>query len=375
MTRVTSSVMKLVCVEPFPVPYRTAILNELNKLSPISVIYLSAAPPTRAFNDVWATKPGFRYRNWRSLDLRRQDNDFRASLTLGVSALLSREEHDIIVVSSWGPVAWEAVLWGRLRGKGVVCWAESTSYSGLMRGWVSTALRRWFIRRIDSFVCNGKDSLEYIKELGILHSRVVVSRYGTELIPDPIIDSRSYDEVRFLFVGRLIDRKRPLQLIASFKRVLESHPDATLTIVGDGPLVSEVVDATKGCSNVILAGRLEGEALHATYRDHDVLVMPATREVWGLVVNEALRHGLYVIATDQVGARELLTDESGVVIAADDWNALDHALEEAIGVAHDPEVRERRAASIADCTPEAFASDLLVAANLAYAHRGRTRDD
>jgi glycosyltransferase involved in cell wall biosynthesis len=53
-------------------------------------------------------------------------------------------------------------------------------------------------------------------------------------------------------------------------------------------------------------------------------VLPARYEVWGLVVNEALAHGIPVVATDRVGAvDDLISDGvNGVVVESGSASAL-----------------------------------------------------
>jgi glycosyltransferase involved in cell wall biosynthesis len=62
----------------------------------------------------------------------------------------------------------------------------------------------------------------------------------------------------------------------------------------------------------------------SAYDAADVLVVPSLYEVWGLVVNEALAHGLPVIASDQVAAADHLITPgvTGEIFPAGDAAAL-----------------------------------------------------
>ena len=129
----------------------------------------------------------------------------------------------------------------------------------------------------------------------------------------------------------MIPRKRPLELLESFRLVLHQLPKARLTIVGDGPLMTEVKEAAARMGDrVAVPGRREGADLSEIYARSDILVLPAVREVWGLVINEALAHGLYVIATDQVGsAHDLVRAQAGTIVPPDDREELAKAMVEA----------------------------------------------
>jgi glycosyltransferase involved in cell wall biosynthesis len=118
-----------------------------------------------------------------------------------------------------------------------------------------------------------------------------------------------------------------------------------------------------------MLGKLEGSELDAVYMQSDILVLPAEREVWGLVVNEALAHGLFVVATDQVGsARDLLDPSSGMIVPTGDRQALAAAMATAGGASRNPVARRVRATRVAQCTFHRFAESIFAAAELAVAH-------
>lgn len=82
---------------------------------------------------------------------------------------------------------------------------------------------------------------------------------------------------------------------------------------------------------VDLVGALVGDALDAAYRSADVLVLPSRTETYGMVVTEALAHGLPVIASAAGGVPEALGHSStgvtpGIVVPPGDASALAAAL-------------------------------------------------
>jgi glycosyltransferase involved in cell wall biosynthesis len=137
-------------------------------------------------------------------------------------------------------------------------------------------------------------------------------------------------------------------------------------LVGGGDLEAEVRAAAARVPGVHYAGFCEGTELESHYQASDVLVLPALREVWGLVVNEALARGLFVVATDQVGsAYDLLDERSGIIIPANDLDRLTAALvETARALDVSDAARHQRALAVSDCTPDHFAEDICRAAEL-----------
>jgi glycosyltransferase involved in cell wall biosynthesis len=361
--------MRIACVSLSPMPYNTPVLNALAQSSDLHVIYLCEEDRINRFVDTWGDEPVFDHSFFSSLSFHSESIDLQVQLALGVSRRLARIRPDVVVVVSWKPVVIEPLLWSRWSGRGAVMWSESTSFSGLLRGPVSTRIRRTVVRNVDSFVTNGSQATEYLRTLGVPLGRIVTSRLpaGSRMAPSSVARSGDANGVRFLFVGRLLPQKRPLELIHAFGSASDELPGATLTIVGQGELEAEVREAAERVPGVRYLGYCEGEELAALYSESDVLVLPAQREVWGLVVNEALAHGLFVIATDEVGsAHDLLQDGSGLMLPANDLRQLSSTLVDTARTLDTSDAaRQRRASAVADCTPGRFAADMYEAAELA----------
>ena len=120
--------------------------------------------------------------------------------------------------------------------------------------------------------------------------------------------------------------------------------------------------------------RAEGADLVDQFLAADVLVVPSVREVWGLVVNEALAGGLFVVATDQVGAAsDLLDHQSGLIIPADHPGQLVNALVVAAAADRSAAARAMRREAVRGCTPAAFAEAIRLAIDVASRGSKRRR--
>jgi glycosyltransferase involved in cell wall biosynthesis len=356
-----------VCVSNGPLPYHTPILNALADLTPLHVLYMSRGHPLGSFDDLWGETPRFQHTFHWSKSLGRESVDFRAQLSVGAAFPLRRLDPDVVLVSSWGPLVWEPLLWTRLMRRGGVVWAESTESSGLARGHASDGVRKLVLRMADAFVANGTRAGEYLRYLGVADKRIVTSRLPAA---PRYTSSRPWDRrmnaIRLLFVGRLIPQKRPLDAIRAL--AVLGRSDVRLTIVGDGPLYPAVDrEATAAGEHVSILGRLEGRELDAIYAASDVLLVTSEREVWGLVVNEGLAHGLYVIASDKTpSAVDLIDGRNGEIIQTANIGALAQAIARACdSVDFSRAGREARAATISNVTPSSFADDILRATIMA----------
>jgi len=61
--------------------------------------------------------------------------------------------------------------------------------------------------------------------------------------------------------------------------------------------------------NVIFKGFKQQEELIKHYLFSDIFILPSFKEVWGLVVNEALTSGLYVLSSKYAGASYNLIED------------------------------------------------------------------
>lgn len=130
--------------------------------------------------------------------------------------------------------------------------------------------------------------------------------------------------LRLLFAGTLGLGKGGHYLLEAFKRA-PRMADAQLTICGRVGLPADfVADRLRG---VTLRGHLPGDALRRAYLEHDALVLPTLADGFGLVVTEALAHGLPVITTEQCGAAQLIEHgKNGLITRAADVESLVEAL-------------------------------------------------
>jgi glycosyltransferase involved in cell wall biosynthesis len=129
-----------------------------------------------------------------------------------------------------------------------------------------------------------------------------------------------------LFAGKLIEKKRPADLIAAAARV----PGVHALFVGDGPLREwcEAMAAELGVRATFTGFRNQSE-MPSAYAAADVLILPSDRqETWGLVVNEAMASGLPAIVSEAAGCVPdlIIAGRTGYAYPPGDIDALAMAL-------------------------------------------------
>jgi glycosyltransferase involved in cell wall biosynthesis len=126
------------------------------------------------------------------------------------------------------------------------------------------------------------------------------------------------------FVGRLVPRKGPLELVRAAPAIRAARPDVRVVVVGDDPYDDEDPDyaaAVRASDEVDHVGRV---AAAASILHHlDVLVLPSRQEPFGTVVAEAMAAGTPVVATRVDGLPELVQDGvTGALVEPGDTAAL-----------------------------------------------------
>ena len=106
-----------------------------------------------------------------------------------------------------------------------------------------------------------------------------------------------------LYVGRLSREKNLDTLVAAWRLVHATHPDATLLVVGDGPYASGAVGP-----NVIPVGPRHGAELATLFASADVFAFPSETETFGNVVVEAAASGLPIVVAAAGAAHEHVLD-------------------------------------------------------------------
>jgi glycosyltransferase involved in cell wall biosynthesis len=197
-------------------------------------------------------------------------------------------------------------------------------------------MMKWYLPRSDNVIAVSKGlASEISQNTGFPHIKIHV-------IYNPIItdEARLYSLRRLnekshparnkkfsiIFIGRLSQEKRIDVLIGAFN-ILHKEIDTKLTIIGDGPLRSDLeLEASKSNGHIIFWGAMENP--YQLLRKSDVLVLPSDFEGFGNVLVEAMSCGVQVIATDcPYGPREILDSGTlGQLIKCGDADDLAAAL-------------------------------------------------
>ena len=152
-----------------------------------------------------------------------------------------------------------------------------------------------------------------------------LSKYGCTCVYIPnIIDKMPkyiapLEAKRLISVGRLSKEKGQLDLLKIYKSLHEKYPSWTLDIIGDGVDREKLEDYIKEnnlTKSVKLHGYQDKDYIDKMLHDSSIYLMTSYTESFGIVLIEAMSHGVPCIAFSSAeGARELINSgENGYLI-------------------------------------------------------------
>ena len=249
---------------------------------------------------------------------------FFGSRTPGVRACLARDLPDAVIINGWYRLPLLQTLWACNKLKIPIMVRGDSNWLS-RRPWWKRAIHRSLLSRFDAFLAVGRSNYEFYQENGVPAERIFMSphfvdverfRRQAELLRPMRMQVRrewgiSDSELCVLFVGKLIPKKRVMDLLRACKIARASGASVKPLLVGSGVMENEVQEFAREMElPVILAGFLNQVEISRAYVAADCLVLPSDYgETWGLVVNEAMIHDLPVVVSDRVGCGPDLVQE------------------------------------------------------------------
>jgi len=223
--------------------------------------------------------------------------------------------------------------------------AETTDHArsrSSLKSWSRDRALQWYYSRCARLLYIGEQSRAHYRRLGCAEEKLIFAPYCVDTTPfacDAASRQRLRAETRAqlgipaeqrvaLFVGKLSTRKGPDLLLQALP------PGWAAIFVGDGELRAELARQA-GQRAIHFVGFQNQTQLSRYYHAADVFALPSVAsETWGLVVNEALHHGVPVVVSDAVGCAPdlVVPGKTGEVCATGSVMALQAALLRAVAV-------------------------------------------
>ena len=236
---------------------------------------------------------------------------------------IKKDDIDILIIHGWNYFStFFAIVAGRYIGYRVFLRSENPFNQEIRKTKLKLFLKklilgRFLFKYIDKFLYVGEENKKFYKFYGVNTKNLFFTPY---CIDNSLFNKSKINEKRIiklkkefgirknnkviLFSGKLIEKKRPFDLLLAYDKLpIEIKRFTKLIYVGDGYFRKKLEDYVKGKNlNVIFVGFVNQTDLPNFYSLSDIFVLPSGMgETWGLVVNEAMNFGLPIITTNLVG--------------------------------------------------------------------------
>ncbi|MDI3479936.1 MAG: hypothetical protein PWQ14_1082 [Rikenellaceae bacterium] len=299
-------------------PYRIELFNNIASEESIdfTVFFLSESEKNRKWN-INKERIKFKYKILKGYQIFFPKKDWALHLNRGVIRNLLGVKPDIIIAQYDELAYWVAFLYAKIFRKKFVIWNGSTLLSSEKTKGIVGNVKKLLFKNTDAFVTYGSKASEYIRYFGISEDKIftgcntvdVEYFYNQSLLyknsEEYKMRRNELNKIVFVYSGQLILRKGINVMLEAFKKISKLTEDWNLTIIGDGILrqyIESYIKENNMEKNVLITGHLQMDEIIKWYTLSDVLILPSHKEVWGLVINEAMACGNAIICSDKVGA-------------------------------------------------------------------------
>jgi glycosyltransferase involved in cell wall biosynthesis len=344
-------VKSLAIVASHPVQYQAPWYRALAAITDLHVFFAHRIQPDEqaragfgvAFEWDVPLLDGYPFEWLNNVALRPGVDHFNGCDTPEIAERIRRGRFDAVVVNGWQLRSyWQAIRAARRSGTPVMVRGDSqlSTARGSMRRTAMRVAYPRLLRSFDAFLTVGRRSEDYYRHYGVADHRMFRSPHcvDNDFFAAAARAARESDagirgeagftddDIVFVFVGKLIAKKRPLDFLDALARARRTNRAIRGVVVGDGPLRGEVEAYQRDHdTGSVMIGFLNQQAIARAYVAADALVLPSDGgETWGLVVNEAMACGTPAIVSDAVGCVPDLIEEgaTGLSYACGDVAAL-----------------------------------------------------
>lgn len=266
---------------------------------------------------------GYRFKFLKNFSPNPGSGKWYREINPGIIKEIWRGEHDAILIYGWSSLtSWLAFLAAFFKKTSVFVHGENPlnqeSFKSGLKIKIKKIILGWLFRRIRFFLYIGEENKKFFKYYGAREERLIFCPYAVEnerFMGEAEKLKHSKNEFKkeiglgpeqtvILFMGKLIAKKRPFDLLKAYELLIVEKPDNALVFVGDGVLKSDLENYAeeRNLPKVYFVGFKNQTELPKYYTLADILVLPSgAGETWGLAVNEAMCFNLPIIVSDVVG--------------------------------------------------------------------------
>lgn len=376
-----SSGNSLVIIETHPIQYRAPVYRALQQQYgvPVKVIYgsdFSVAgyyDPEFKSQFAWDTDLLSGYSHaFLSLVAAGGGRNYESVSARGLASAIRAAEPAVILLPGYSPLFLQLAWFHAWRsGKPILFRGETADQpqsTSPVKRQVRDHVLRHLYRKCAKLLYIGQRSKEHFLRYGCPPEKLAFSPYCVD--PSPFqtgeeeragLRERARAELAInegstvlLFSGKISQRKGPDLLVDAVKSLAPvERRDLVMVFLGNGEMMPEIAAAAARDPHVSVRfpGFRNQSELSRYFHAADLLVLPSRRlETWGLVVNEALQHGLPCVVSEAVGCGPdlVVPGSTGEVFKTGSFYDLALALSRAFALTRQRETRDACRNKVAD---------------------------
>jgi glycosyltransferase involved in cell wall biosynthesis len=317
--------MRVLLITNIPSPYRIPLFNYIsNQLlkdgNDFGVWFLSKTEKNRKWRLEYENI-NFKYRILKGFSYFFPNKDWAFHLNYTIFPDLILYNPDIVIAQYDNISGWLGLLYTQIFNKKFILWSGSHLISSEHKSGLIGSLKKFIIKNSHKYITYGSKATEYLIAFGAQPKNIYTgcntvdtSYFSTKVQqyrknPEFNANRKKYPKYMFLYVGQLIERKNVKLILEAF--YLLDNNDYGLFIIGSGEqekYLQEYVNS-KNIKNIYFEGYKKKEELIKYYALSNAIILPSYKEVWGLVVNEALACDLYCLVSKNCGVYYDLIEE------------------------------------------------------------------
>jgi len=342
-------VKKIGILVTHPVQYLSAFFKALGNEFDLTVYYCVNPDKKQQGRDFgvefsWDVPllEGYNYEFLRNISSSPDINSYFGCDTPEIAEKINNAKFDLFIIFGWYYKSAHQAL-GACNKYNVPVYARGDSTIKSSRLAVRLLKKIYFKRfldKFDSFLAPGERFEEYLKFYGVAGNKIIFCPHfvDNDFFEENRVKSAQEraalrikigirpEDLVFLFCGKLVARKRPLDLLKALVLFKERNIPVKAVIAGDGALRHKLEQYSKERGlDVYFLGFKNQCQLPKIYSISDCLVLPSSwSETWGLVVNEGFACGIPAIVSDRCGcAPDMIEDgETGYTYHCGDIKGL-----------------------------------------------------
>lgn len=319
--------MKVLLTTNCPTPYINGFADELGKLCDLTLVYEMKLAKNR--HSSWLTnKDGW---NFQLLFLDGIPFNEEQALSFKIKKIIKNGNFNkIIIANPTTPTGIVALLYCRRHKIPFIIQSEG-GFQGSGKG-LKEKFKKYIMEKADMYLTGMGGDDDYFLMYGATKDKLkpyyFTSSYKKDIDERILTQSEKGNlkkelgikqQKMILYVGQFIHRKGIDILLKSYKGLGD---DTCLYLIGGEP-TQEYLDIIKenNLKNVNFVKFMSKDELRKYYQASDLFVMTTREDTWGLVINEAMEHGLPVITTKRCIAGNYLINnkENGFLVDVEDY--------------------------------------------------------